>query len=78
MRKRVYAAVALAMVAAAYRVVLGAEIRRVRRRLGITQERLAERADLHTGDRTNGTERADRHGNTIWWFSLPGAITTIG
>lgn len=29
-----------------YRVVLGAEIRKVRRRLGITQERLAERADL--------------------------------
>lgn len=30
-----------------YRVVLGAEIRKQRRRLGVTQERLAERADLH-------------------------------
>jgi transcriptional regulator with XRE-family HTH domain len=30
-----------------YRVILGAEIRRLRKRVGVTQERLAERADLH-------------------------------
>ena len=30
-----------------YRVVLGAEIRRRRKRSGLTQERVAERAELH-------------------------------
>jgi transcriptional regulator with XRE-family HTH domain len=35
------------MAASHYRVVLGKEIRAQRRRAGLTQERLAKKADLH-------------------------------
>ena len=49
-----------------YRVVLGAEIRRRRDRLGLTQEGLAERAELHP----NYLGRVERGEETVSLKSL--------
>jgi XRE family transcriptional regulator, regulator of sulfur utilization len=57
-----------------YRVVLGAEIRRQRRRLGITQERLAERADLHP----NYLGRVERGEETVSLASLRHIAKALG
>ena len=43
-----------------YRIILGAAIRKRRDRLGMTQERLAEKADLHP-NYTGRVERGEEH-----------------
>ena len=57
-----------------YRVVLGTEIRKRRRRLGFTQERLAEKAELHP----NYLGRVERGEETVSLASLRNIARALG